>query len=78
MKIEILKNKDSNFIVVIGTAVYEMNRDANMPNGLCIYSGETTDPDYNHIQKVYSLYTGDISQGIMKKIAKIIWANFTG
>lgn len=42
MKKRVLVGKapsDPTYVVVIGQDVYEMSADANMPNGVCIYSG---------------------------------------
>lgn len=55
------------YMVVIGNYVYEMNKNADLPNGVCIFSGNKC----GHVFK--TIPDNDyLSLGMMRKIAEIV------
>ena len=41
-----------NYMVVIGTDVYEMSTDAHAPNGVNMYSGTLAEHDFSDVKKI--------------------------
>jgi len=69
--LKVIGREDQPTLMVrIGTSWYEMSRNANMPNGVCVYSGE--DADNRHLNQHGVPYTGDLSQGMVKQIMAIM------
>jgi len=70
--LKVIGTEDSGtFMVRIGTSWYEMSRDANMPNGVCIYFGESTNAANEWVMDRPE-YTGDLPQGMVKQIMALI------
>ena len=60
------------WFVAIGKDCYEMNANANMPNGVCIYLGSSADV----IDGSYVACTSDdmIPVGTLRQVAKLVFA----
>lgn len=71
-QINIVTTQHQNFLVDINGDVYEMNREADMPNGLCMYQGNREDDeDVDRCMRTYPSYNGDVPHAIVRMIAKI-------
>jgi rRNA pseudouridine-1189 N-methylase Emg1 (Nep1/Mra1 family) len=56
------EKKNENYIITIDKSVFEMNNDANMPNGLNMYCGEILQLNSNQLKE---LQLGDLPKGTL-------------
>ena len=64
---------DHDYIVAINRDCYEMNADADMPNGVCIYLGQTEDIDFHKAARRQLDRTDYIPVGIIRQVVKMVW-----
>jgi len=57
-----------DFTVVVGDSAYEMDADAHMPNGVCIYLGAAKDLD----DLGYKTLAREVPIGIMRKVVELV------
>ena len=70
MRIEVYgKGGDSTFLVRISDSVYEMSRDANMPNGVNLYAGYVTELR-DTLNSMVSVPLHECSHGMLLSIAR--------
>lgn len=68
---------DYNYVVAINKDCYEMNMNADLPNGVCIYLGSTAD-NVDEFQSVYRLLdrTDYIPIGILNQVCRLMMSEF--
>ena len=77
VNVKVVRN-DIDYDVLIGNSVYEMNSDAAMPNGVCIYIGELDNPnDFNQtsrqrILRKHPLPENKIPAGILRQTERLL------
>jgi hypothetical protein len=63
---------DHDYIVQIGRDCYEMNQDADQPNGVCIYLGQTEDIDFHKAARRQLDRTDYIPVGILRQVKNLL------
>jgi hypothetical protein len=63
---------DHDYIVAINHDCYEMNADADMPNGVCIYLGRTEEIDFHKAARRQLDRTDYIPVGIIRQVTYLI------
>ena len=61
---------EHDFIVAINHDCYEMDANAYLPNGVCIYLGQTKDIDFHSYQELAR--EEDIPLGILRQVVNLV------